>query len=92
MENKSAAQCPNNDCTPRWLYNPDIRRDELVPVSFGNTGPNGDIGYFRWRLSNVTVTYEGAETDTEAPEKYREFISRQTVPEVPLSQYIFNMN
>ena len=47
VEGGAAARCPNDDCGPRTIYNPNTQRHELSPVIADPE--TGQLGYWKWK-------------------------------------------
>jgi YD repeat-containing protein len=58
VRNNAAQQCPNNDCKPRTVMNPNTGKPVLAPVT---TDPKtGQLGWWQWnRTNSVQVDDEG---------------------------------
>ena len=74
MDIGAAAQCPNNDCSSRRVYNHESQRDEWVPVTVDPA--TGQAGYWRSRLAHSQTGVNGNMTrESVVPFWIREFVT-----------------
>jgi hypothetical protein len=59
VERGAAARCPDDDCGPRTIYNPQTGRNELSPL----TWQNERLGWRDYKYQQINPDYQGTAAD-----------------------------